>query len=228
MAHDSTDGYVRRPSAAAAARHPPLPPKEFDLVKETQGAAELDSSERESLESDHRPHHHHYHQSPYYHHDDGDDDDHHHHHSHTHSHSHSHTNQAPYQPPSPPYQPRRKVRILSLDGGGIRGYSTLVILGELMHQIYVQEHGGRPPKSPADLPRPCDYFDLIGGNGMSPHCSGGLWRGLLLVWRWGRDCGPCAWICGSCMFAQEPAASSPSCSAACAWTSSRASRTTSR
>ncbi|CCX07012.1 Similar to Calcium-independent phospholipase A2-gamma; acc. no. Q8K1N1 [Pyronema omphalodes CBS 100304] len=64
--------------------------------------------------------------------------------------------------------PKRKVRILSLDGGGIRGYSTLVILGELMHQVYVQEHG-KAPKSPNDLPRPCDYFDLIGGNG-----TGGL------------------------------------------------------
>jgi hypothetical protein len=68
-------------------------------------------------------------------------------------------------PPPPPTKRRRKVRILSLDGGGIRGYSTLVILGELMHQIYVTENNGRAPKSPADLPRPCDYFDLIGGNG---------------------------------------------------------------
>ncbi|KAA8909288.1 acyl transferase/acyl hydrolase/lysophospholipase [Sphaerosporella brunnea] len=70
-----------------------------------------------------------------------------------------------YAPPAK----RRKVRILSLDGGGIRGYSTLVILGELMHQIYVTENNGRAPQSPADLPRPCDYFDLIGGNG-----TGGL------------------------------------------------------
>jgi hypothetical protein len=69
---------------------------------------------------------------------------------------------------SPPAKRRRKIRILSLDGGGIRGYSTLVILGELMHQIYVTENNGRAPKSPADLPRPCDYFDLIGGNGTRP------------------------------------------------------------
>ncbi|PWW73696.1 FabD/lysophospholipase-like protein [Tuber magnatum] len=64
---------------------------------------------------------------------------------------------------------RRQLRILSLDGGGIRGYSTLVILQELMHQIYVQTHNGKGPKTPADLPRPCDYFDLIGGTG-----TGGL------------------------------------------------------
>ncbi|RPA90417.1 FabD/lysophospholipase-like protein [Choiromyces venosus 120613-1] len=68
-------------------------------------------------------------------------------------------------------QPRKKrqLRILSLDGGGIRGYSTLVILQELMHQIYVQTHDGKGPRTPADLPRPCDYFDLIGGTG-----TGGL------------------------------------------------------
>ncbi|KAL7274214.1 hypothetical protein RUND412_002890 [Rhizina undulata] len=69
----------------------------------------------------------------------------------------------------PPVGKKRKLRILSLDGGGIRGYSTLLILEELMHQIYVRTHNGRAPKSPDDLPRPCDYFDLIGGNG-----TGGL------------------------------------------------------
>lgn len=68
-----------------------------------------------------------------------------------------------------PSTSRRRVRILSLDGGGIRGYSSLVILGELMHQVYVHENNGKPPASPADVPRPCDYFDLIGGNG-----TGGL------------------------------------------------------
>ncbi|TGZ76755.1 FabD/lysophospholipase-like protein [Ascodesmis nigricans] len=62
-----------------------------------------------------------------------------------------------------------KARILSLDGGGIRGYSTLIILQELMHQVYVYTHNGKGPKTPADLPRPCDYFDLIAGNG-----TGGL------------------------------------------------------
>lgn len=68
-----------------------------------------------------------------------------------------------------PVKTKRKLRILSLDGGGIRGYSILVILGELMHQIYVQTHNGKGPKSPSELPRPCDYFDIIGGTG-----TGGL------------------------------------------------------
>jgi hypothetical protein len=121
----STGTYVR-----SNARGPPIPPKEFEFIKETQGAAELDGSDCGSLDSERYQ-------------------------------------QLHYQQPAPAR--RRKVRILSLDGGGIRGYSTLVILGELMHQVYVQENGGRPPKSSNDLPRPCDYFDLIGGNGTSPH-----------------------------------------------------------
>ncbi|KAF8149284.1 FabD/lysophospholipase-like protein [Mycena galopus ATCC 62051] len=48
------------------------------------------------------------------------------------------------------------LRLLSLDGGGIRGLSMLVILGDLMYKLKVAE--GLP-----DIPRPCDYFDLIGG-----------------------------------------------------------------
>ncbi|KAL0635705.1 hypothetical protein Q9L58_005340 [Maublancomyces gigas] len=64
---------------------------------------------------------------------------------------------------------KRKLRILSLDGGGIRGYSTLVILGELMHQIFLLNNTGKGPAAPSEIPRPCDYFDLIGGTG-----TGGL------------------------------------------------------
>ncbi|KAI5857787.1 acyl transferase/acyl hydrolase/lysophospholipase [Tricharina praecox] len=120
----STGTYVRNPHFRPS-HPPPLPPKEYDSVKETQTApAELEAS----LSS-----------------------------------AGSFISVDSQQPK------RRKVRVLSLDGGGIRGYSTLVILGELMHQVYVQENGGRAPRSPQDLPRPCDYFDLIGGNG-----TGGL------------------------------------------------------
>lgn len=55
------------------------------------------------------------------------------------------------------------LRILSLDGGGVRGLASLHILKELMAQVRRQlqlEHrlGPRVP----DL-RPCDYFDLICG-----------------------------------------------------------------
>lgn len=44
----------------------------------------------------------------------------------------------------------------STDGGGIRGVSELVILHEIMTRLQhdlMLEH----------LPRPCDYFHLIGG-----------------------------------------------------------------
>ncbi|KAK5065382.1 hypothetical protein LTR84_001220 [Exophiala bonariae] len=59
------------------------------------------------------------------------------------------------------------LRILSLDGGGVRGYSMLLILQELMHRLYVESEG-KPPSRDA-TPKPCDYFDLIGGTG-----TGGL------------------------------------------------------
>lgn len=42
--------------------------------------------------------------------------------------------------------------LLSLDGGGVRGLSSLAILKRLMETIN--------PDSP---PKPCDYFDMIGG-----------------------------------------------------------------
>lgn len=53
-------------------------------------------------------------------------------------------------------------RILSLDGGGVRGLSSLVILREIMEAI-----GDKTDVSSA--PMPCEYFDLIGGSG-----TGGL------------------------------------------------------
>merc|ERR1711939_370144 len=53
------------------------------------------------------------------------------------------------------------------DGGGVRGYSMLVILQELMHRVYVESEG-KPPSREA-TPKPCDYFDLIVGTG-----TGGL------------------------------------------------------
>jgi patatin-like phospholipase/acyl hydrolase len=48
----------------------------------------------------------------------------------------------------------RELNILSLDGGGVRGLSTLHILKSIMEAID-REH---PPK-------PCDFFDMIGGTG---------------------------------------------------------------
>ncbi|RKU46664.1 hypothetical protein DL546_008251 [Coniochaeta pulveracea] len=59
------------------------------------------------------------------------------------------------------------LRILSLDGGGVRGYSMFLILQELMHRTFVEVHGKAPRRS--EIPKPCDHFDLIVGTG-----TGGL------------------------------------------------------
>ncbi|KAM5349990.1 hypothetical protein ACJ41O_006495 [Fusarium nematophilum] len=48
--------------------------------------------------------------------------------------------------------PDNDIRLLALDGGGVRGLSSLMILQNLMSTI--------DPDSP---PKPCDYFDMIGG-----------------------------------------------------------------
>ncbi|KAK0192290.1 FabD/lysophospholipase-like protein [Armillaria mellea] len=48
------------------------------------------------------------------------------------------------------------LKLLSLDGGGIRGLSSLLILYELMWRI-------KEAEGLSELPLPCKYFDLIGG-----------------------------------------------------------------
>ncbi|CAE6439267.1 unnamed protein product [Rhizoctonia solani] len=50
----------------------------------------------------------------------------------------------------------RGLRLLSLDGGGIRGLSSLLILQEIMGRVKREE-------GLSEIPRPCDYFDIIGG-----------------------------------------------------------------
>jgi len=52
-------------------------------------------------------------------------------------------------------------RILSLDGGGVGGLSSLLILREIMEEIERQ--------AGVESAKPCQYFDLIGGTG-----TGGL------------------------------------------------------
>ncbi|KAH6707866.1 acyl transferase/acyl hydrolase/lysophospholipase [Leptodontidium sp. MPI-SDFR-AT-0119] len=47
-------------------------------------------------------------------------------------------------------------RLLSLDGGGVKGMAILLILKRLFRTIQRDEHL-------PEMPRPCDYFDLIGG-----------------------------------------------------------------
>ena len=59
------------------------------------------------------------------------------------------------------------LRILTLDGGGVRGYSMLIILQELMHRTFVETEGRAPRRH--EIPKPCDHFDLIAGTG-----TGGL------------------------------------------------------
>ncbi|KAI9663316.1 MAG: hypothetical protein M1831_002600 [Alyxoria varia] len=59
------------------------------------------------------------------------------------------------------------LRILSLDGGGVRGYSMLILLQELMHRTFVEIHGRAPKRH--EIPKPSDHFDLIAGTG-----TGGL------------------------------------------------------
>ncbi|KAF2812175.1 FabD/lysophospholipase-like protein [Mytilinidion resinicola] len=46
----------------------------------------------------------------------------------------------------------QELRLLALDGGGVRGLSALLILEQLMETI-----------NPDAPPKPCDYFDMIGG-----------------------------------------------------------------
>lgn len=48
--------------------------------------------------------------------------------------------------------PGSDLRLLALDGGGVRGLSALMILAQLMEAV--------DPDAP---PKPCDYFDMIGG-----------------------------------------------------------------
>ncbi len=48
--------------------------------------------------------------------------------------------------------PGDQIRLLAIDGGGVRGLSALMILRRLA--------ATNNPESP---PKPCEYFDLIGG-----------------------------------------------------------------
>ena len=48
--------------------------------------------------------------------------------------------------------------LLSLDGGGVRGLSTLFILKRIMDQLNLERK-----KSSLETVKPCEIFDLIGG-----------------------------------------------------------------
>ncbi|XP_006457717.1 hypothetical protein AGABI2DRAFT_190154, partial [Agaricus bisporus var. bisporus H97] len=58
------------------------------------------------------------------------------------------------------------LKLLALDGGGIRGLSELLIIKKVMHRLMFEENEKRKKNSQEPLsvlPKPCDYFDLIGG-----------------------------------------------------------------
>ncbi len=53
------------------------------------------------------------------------------------------------------------LRILSIDGGGIKGYTALLILKRIFNTMRVEAK--KEGTVLADEPRPCDVFDLIVG-----------------------------------------------------------------
>jgi patatin-like phospholipase/acyl hydrolase len=60
--------------------------------------------------------------------------------------------------------PNRPLRILSLDGGGVRGLTTLYVLREIMAQVSRELNQGSPSDQNIGIAiRPCDYLDLICG-----------------------------------------------------------------
>ncbi|KAJ4983049.1 patatin-like serine [Stagonosporopsis vannaccii] len=68
------------------------------------------------------------------------------------------------EPYSAEKNPQAPLRLLSLDGGGVRGLSSLMVLRDLMQSIALEEKRlGRRRQGDHEPLKPCDYFDLIGG-----------------------------------------------------------------
>ena len=65
-------------------------------------------------------------------------------------------------------KPKKPLKILTIDGGGLQGISTLLILDQLLNAV------ARNNGVPDSKPRPCDVFDVIAGIGP------GGWLALLL------------------------------------------------
>ncbi|KAF1985813.1 hypothetical protein K402DRAFT_404935 [Aulographum hederae CBS 113979] len=86
---------------------------------------------------------------------------------------------------APEQNPMAPLRLLSLDGGGVRGLSSLMVLEDLMENIVHEEKRiGKRPVSNTETLKPCDYFDLIGGTS-----TGGIIAILLARLR--LDCRQC-------------------------------------
>lgn len=60
------------------------------------------------------------------------------------------------QPASEQMDSIQPMRILAIDGGGLQGVSTLLILNKVLENIGKKQNGENPKK-----PRPCDVFDTI-------------------------------------------------------------------
>ena len=60
--------------------------------------------------------------------------------------------------------------LLSLDGGGVRGLSTLFILRRIMNRL-----NDARKKSGLDQVNPCDIFDLMGGTSTGGYVLQHLW-----------------------------------------------------
>ena len=54
-------------------------------------------------------------------------------------------------------------RLLALDGGGVRGLSSLLILEKLMKEVQRLREEENDPTPDGKLPLPCQYFVLICG-----------------------------------------------------------------
>ncbi|KAF2179657.1 FabD/lysophospholipase-like protein [Zopfia rhizophila CBS 207.26] len=60
--------------------------------------------------------------------------------------------------------PSAPLRLLSLDGGGVRGLASLLVLERLMNEISLSEKAaGRRAHDDNTPLKPCHYFDMIGG-----------------------------------------------------------------
>jgi predicted acylesterase/phospholipase RssA len=86
---------------------------------------------------------------------------------------------------NPETNPHAPLRLLSLDGGGVRGLSSLMVLEDLMESIAQEEKRlGRRAQNDTTPLKPCDYFDLIGGTS-----TGGIIA--ILLSRLRLDCRQC-------------------------------------
>jgi predicted acylesterase/phospholipase RssA len=52
---------------------------------------------------------------------------------------------------------QRGLNLLSLDGGGVKGLFSLMVLEKILDEVETRSHPGTPRRLP------CEYFDLIGG-----------------------------------------------------------------